>query len=61
LGVPNFTEKGVMVGVLVMIIGMILHLVASEIHQHNMNDNMILAVHYLLAGMVYEIVRMNFL
>ncbi len=50
-----------MVGVLVMIIGMILHLVALQIHQYDMNDNMILGVHYLIAGMVYEVVRMNFL
>ncbi len=50
-----------MVGVLVMVIGMILHLVASQVHEHNMNDNMILAVHYLIAGMLYEVVRVNFL
>jgi hypothetical protein len=48
--------EALVVGIALVVIGMVLHLVASKIKHHNMNDNFVLAVHFFIAGFALHLI-----
>ena len=43
------------VGIGLVIVGMLVHLIASKFMKHDMNDNTILAYHYFIAGFIVHL------
>lgn len=48
-------KEALVVGVGLVIVGMVLHLLASYFMKHDMNNNMVLAVHFFVAGFVLHL------
>lgn len=46
----NILTEAVIVGVSLVIVGMVLHLIASKMKHHDMNNNVTLALHFFVAG-----------
>ena len=47
--------EAIVVGISVMVLGMLMHLIASKFMSHDMNDNKVLAVHFLIIGAVFHL------
>jgi hypothetical protein len=43
------------VGIGLVVIGMLMHLVASKFKKHDMNDNIVLALYLFIAGAVFHL------
>jgi hypothetical protein len=48
-------KEAVVVGIMLTILGMILHLISKQIMAHDMNNNVVLAVHFLVIGILFHI------
>jgi hypothetical protein len=48
----NILIEAIVVGVALVVVGMLLHLGASKFMKHDMNNNVVLAVHFFVAGVV---------
>ena len=48
-------KEALVVGVVLTIVGMILHLLTKHFMKHDMNDNSILALHFFVAGFVVHL------
>jgi len=48
-------KEGLIVGVAIVVVGMILHLIASKFKPHDMNDHVTLAIHFFIAGFLVHI------
>ena len=46
--------EALVVGVVLVAIGMILHVLASKLKQHNMNENAVLAMHFFIVGFIFH-------
>ena len=48
--------EALVVGVVLVAIGMILHVLASKLKQHNMNENAVLAMHFFIVGFIFHLI-----
>lgn len=48
-------KEALMVGVVLTVVGMLLHLLTKYVKHHDMNDNTVLAVHFFVAGFVVHL------
>ena len=48
-------KEALIVGVLLTVVGMVLHLLTKYVMVHDMNDNKILALHFFAAGVVVHL------
>jgi len=48
-------KEAVVVGILLVVIGIVLHLLSKYVMKHDMNDNYILAVHFFIAGFIFHL------
>jgi hypothetical protein len=42
-------------GIVLVVVGMLMHLVASKFMKHDMNNNVVLATHFFLIGVVVRL------
>lgn len=47
--------EAVVVGVALVVVGMLMHLGASKLMKHDMNNNVVLAVHFFVAGVAVHL------
>jgi hypothetical protein len=47
--------EALFVGIILVVIGMVLHLLAIKFKHHNMNDNYVLALHFFIAGFIFHL------
>jgi hypothetical protein len=48
-------KEALIVGVVLTVVGMVLHLLTKYVMVHDMNDNKILALHFFVAGVVVHL------
>jgi len=48
-------KEAIVVGVVLVIVGMVLHILTKYVMKHDMNDNMVLAVHFFVAGFIFHL------
>ncbi len=51
----NILLEALIVGIGLVVVGMLMHLVASKFMKHDMNDNVVLASHFFIAGVVVHL------
>lgn len=51
----NILIEAIVYGVALVVVGMLLHLGASKFMKHDMNNNVVLAVHFFVAGVVVHL------
>lgn len=47
--------EALVVGVALVVVGMLMHLIASKFMKHDMNDNVVLAGHFFAAGVIVHL------
>lgn len=47
--------EALLVGVALVVVGMVMHLVISKVHPHDMNNNVVLATHFFVAGVIVHL------
>jgi hypothetical protein len=51
----NVLLEALVVGVVLVVLGMILHLISMKFMKHDMNDNLTLAVHFFVIGFIFHL------
>jgi len=51
----NILTEAVIIGVALVVVGMLLHLGASKFMKHDMNNNVVLATHFFVAGVAVHL------
>lgn len=53
--IQKILTEAVVVGVALVVVGMLIHLVVNKFMKHDMNNNVVLATHFFIAGIVVHL------